>query len=101
MRAMAHRMEVDYDVAIAGAGLAGSALALMLARGGARVALLDPARFPREKLCGEFLSPECWGAFDRLGIAPDVEAAGYHAIRTVRVTTPSGREVESGLARPE
>jgi flavin-dependent dehydrogenase len=52
-----------FDVAIAGAGLAGASLALRLARTGARVALLDPGVFPRDKLCGEFLSPESWGCW--------------------------------------
>jgi flavin-dependent dehydrogenase len=83
----------DYDVAIAGAGLAGSSLALSLARGGARVALLDPSRFPRDKVCGEFLSPECWGVLERTGLADDVITSNYHAIHSVRLSTPSGREI--------
>jgi len=83
-----------FDVVIAGAGLAGGSLALRLARVGARVALLDPARFPRDKLCGEFLSPECWGVLDDLGLAGAVTRRGYHAIRRVRITTPRGRVLD-------
>ena len=41
-----------FDVAVAGAGPAGSSAALVLARAGARVALLDRASFPRYKTCG-------------------------------------------------
>jgi menaquinone-9 beta-reductase len=82
-----------YDVAIAGAGLAGASLALRLARGGARVALLDASHFPRDKVCGEFLSPECWGVLDRMGLADEVVGSGYHAIQTVRISTPGGREI--------
>jgi flavin-dependent dehydrogenase len=82
-----------YDVAIAGAGLAGSSLALRLARGGARVALLDASRFPRDKVCGEFLSPESWDVLDRLGLADDLVSSGYHAIHSVRLSTPGGREI--------
>jgi geranylgeranyl reductase family protein len=41
-----------YDVIVLGAGPAGSATAIRLARGGARVLLLDRARFPRDKPCG-------------------------------------------------
>ena len=63
-----------FDVAIAGAGLAGSALALRLARGGARVALLDAATFPRDKLCGEYLSPESWSVLDRMDLVDEVVA---------------------------
>ena len=45
------------DVAIAGAGPAGSLAALILARAGLRVRLFDRARFPRHKLCGDTLNP--------------------------------------------
>ena len=46
-----------YDVLVVGAGPAGSIAALVLARAGARVALLDKARFPRDKACGDFIGP--------------------------------------------
>lgn len=91
----------DVDVAIAGAGLAGSSLALRLARGGARVALIDPAEFPRDKLCGEFLSPECWGVFDRLGLTAGVERLGYHPVRRVRISTPRGAVLEAEFTDPD
>lgn len=45
------------DVLIAGAGPAGALTALLLARQGARVRLLDRATFPRDKLCGDTLNP--------------------------------------------
>jgi geranylgeranyl reductase family protein len=47
---------VELDVLVAGAGPAGSTAAALLARQGLRVALLDKARFPREKVCGGGLS---------------------------------------------
>ncbi len=47
----------SYDVAVVGAGPAGSTAARELALGGARVCLLDKARFPRPKACGGALSP--------------------------------------------
>jgi flavin-dependent dehydrogenase len=57
-----------YDVAIAGAGPAGASVAIHLAMSGARVLLVEQKRFPREKLCGEFITPECLKHFDRLGV---------------------------------
>lgn len=51
-------METDYDLIIAGGGPAGSAAAITAARKGARVLLLEKGRFPRHKVCGEFVSPE-------------------------------------------
>jgi flavin-dependent dehydrogenase len=90
-----------FDVVIAGAGLAGASLACWVARSGARVALVDPGRFPRDKLCGEFLSPECWVVLTRMGLDGGVERAGYHAIRRVRVSTPSGRVIDAEFAGPD
>src|SRR5262249_27333801 len=46
------------DVAVVGAGPAGAATAILFAERGRRVVLLDKARFPRPKICGEYLSPE-------------------------------------------
>jgi flavin-dependent dehydrogenase len=48
----------QYDLIVVGAGPAGSACAITAARTGARVLLLDKDRFPRQKVCGEFVSPE-------------------------------------------
>jgi menaquinone-9 beta-reductase len=45
------------DVLIAGAGPAGSMAAIVLARAGARVLLVDRETFPRDKLCGDTLNP--------------------------------------------
>jgi flavin-dependent dehydrogenase len=56
------------DVAIAGAGPGGSTLAALLARRGYSVALIDRDAFPRDKLCGEFLSYDALPIVDALGI---------------------------------
>ena len=48
----------QYDLIVVGAGPAGSACAITAARAGARVLLLEKDRFPRQKVCGEFVSPE-------------------------------------------
>ena len=66
----------QYDVAIVGAGPAGSSAAIRLALGGLRVVLLEKAKFPREKLCGEFVSPECLSHFQELGVMDDISSAG-------------------------
>ncbi|MEP6636182.1 MAG: NAD(P)/FAD-dependent oxidoreductase [Acidobacteriota bacterium] len=65
-----------YDVAIAGAGPAGTSAAIHLALQGARVLLCEQKRFPRAKLCGEFISPECLPHFERLGVAEQMLSAG-------------------------
>jgi flavin-dependent dehydrogenase len=51
----------QYDLIVAGGGPAGSACAITAARLGAKVLLLEKDRFPRQKVCGEFVSPESLG----------------------------------------
>ncbi|HUF04834.1 MAG TPA: FAD-dependent monooxygenase [Aridibacter sp.] len=71
-------------VVIAGAGPAGSSLAIRLARAGRDVCLIERARFPRHKLCGEFISPECLGHFRDLGVLYSLKLAnGDHIRKTV------------------
>ena len=64
------------DVAIIGAGPAGSTLAALLAKRGLSVALIDRDAFPRDKLCGEFLSYDALPILDRLGIVAELDKRG-------------------------
>lgn len=69
-------MKDSYDIAIVGAGPAGSSAAIRLAVAGKRVVLIEKERFPREKLCGEFISPECLEHFAELGVLGRMQTAG-------------------------
>jgi 2-polyprenyl-6-methoxyphenol hydroxylase-like FAD-dependent oxidoreductase len=69
------------DVLIAGGGVAGASLALLLGRRGARVELVDRDTFPREKPCGEGLMPAGVRALERWGLAELVEGAEYVGVR--------------------
>lgn len=69
------------DVLIAGGGIAGSALAILLGRAGFCVELYERAQFPREKPCGEGLMPAGVAVLERLGLA---EAAGGTPFRGIR-----------------
>ncbi len=84
-------MKDDYDVAIIGAGPGGSSSAIRLARAGLRVLLVEKARFPRQKLCGEFVSPECVEHFDDLGVLADIKMIGGSDIRETVFYSRSGR----------
>jgi len=75
----------DAEVAIVGAGPVGSALAIMLGRAGRRTILLDRARFPRDKACGEGLLPAGARVLEQLGIG--LEALPALAGVTYRVPT--------------
>src|SRR3954464_3526291 len=64
-----------YDVIVCGAGPAGAGAGTALARGGARVLLVDRARFPRDKLCGDTINPGTVAILRRLGLTDGFESA--------------------------
>lgn len=82
-----------YDVIIIGAGPAGSTVSTLLARAGLRALLLEKSRFPREKLCGEFITPECLNVFDRLDVSQRMFDAGAEIINQWTLFAPDGRGV--------
>ena len=69
------------DVLIAGGGIAGSALAILLGRRGLTVKLFERAQFPREKPCGEGLMPAGVAVLERLGLAEAVGGAPFYGVR--------------------
>ena len=65
-----------WDVLIAGAGPAGTVVATILARAGARVLIVDREQFPRHKLCGDSISPGTLAVLRRLNLSKWVETHG-------------------------
>jgi flavin-dependent dehydrogenase len=88
-------------VVVVGAGPAGSIAALVLARHGVDVRLVDRSDFPRDKLCGDTLNPGSLAILDRLGLGDRVRARAL-PIAGMVVTGPHGARVAcdypSGLA---
>lgn len=89
--------ERECDVAIVGAGPAGATLATLLARRGHSVVLLDRDRFPRDKVCGEFLSYDSLPLLEDLGIMRTLDAKGVARIDRCRVV---GRRTTFEFAFP-
>jgi menaquinone-9 beta-reductase len=78
-------VEVRVDVAIIGAGPAGSTLGALLASRGVSVALIDRGTFPRDKVCGEFLSYDALPVLERLGVSDEIDRRGSPHIRRCRI----------------
>jgi menaquinone-9 beta-reductase len=70
--------EQDADVIVVGAGPAGSSTAYHLARAGLDVLVLEKARFPREKVCGDGLTPRAVKALVDMGVDTSPEAGWLH-----------------------
>ncbi len=100
---------MPHDVAIIGAGPAGSVCAAICAAGGMRTLLLDRATFPRDKVCGDCLNPAAWPVLERLGVADATAALPHAELRKVafisghhppiRHPLPAGARGEIGIRR--
>jgi geranylgeranyl reductase family protein len=94
-------------VIVVGAGPAGSAAAAHLARAGVEALVLDKAAFPREKVCGDGLTPKAVRELDLLGVQPDATWRRNIGLRVYggghRLELPwpaSGRYPRYGLTKP-
>jgi menaquinone-9 beta-reductase len=84
-RARRRRGANSFDVVVVGGGPAGSVMAWSLAKRGLRVVVLDRARFPREKVCGDFVEPRGLRLFQTMGCLTNLESSGPLAITHVNL----------------
>jgi flavin-dependent dehydrogenase len=75
----------DYDVIIVGGGPGGSTCAANLGKAGHKVLLLDKARFPRDKVCGDGITGKSRGFIQKLGLLDEMEERGaiYDGIEVI------------------
>src|ERR1017187_4571843 len=85
------------DVAIVGAGPAGSTCAAFCVAAGLRTVLLEREKFPREKVCGDCLNPSCWPVLRRLGIFERVRALPHGILDVVEFIAISGQKIHVDL----
>jgi flavin-dependent dehydrogenase len=83
----------ESKIVIVGGAVAGASAAIRLAQNGFRVCLIERERFPRQKLCGEFVSPECLEHFRSLGVLDEMLAAGGARLTETVFYAPNGRSV--------
>src|SRR5215469_12412362 len=95
-RAVASTDRMDVEVAIVGGGPVAATLAMLLARAGRSVIVLEKSALPRDKPCGEGLMPSGVKVLAQLGI--DLVAEGFPVVHSVRYRLASGGSVRGDLA---
>lgn len=83
-------------VVVVGGGPAGAAAAITLARAGMGVLVVDKARFPRDKCCGDGLTADALRQLESLGLRPD-SVPDWQPVHEVFVRSPVGRTVSFPL----
>jgi geranylgeranyl reductase family protein len=86
----------ESPVVVVGGGPAGAAAGITLARAGVDVVLVEKARFPRDKCCGDGLTADALRQLEALGLRPDA-VPDWHVVDTVAVRSPVGRTVRFPL----
>src|SRR5271169_4068725 len=90
-------MELQYDIAIIGGGPAGSTAALYLSRKGFRTCVVEKQVFPRETLCGEFLSGEAVRIINELELTSQFQSLYPNRISTFRFCPEGARSFSANL----
>lgn len=86
------------DVIVVGGGPAGAATGWALAREGVDVLILDRARFPRDKPCAEYLSPQASRILEAMNVLRDAEALGAAQLEGMKVRAPGGEIIHGEFA---
>jgi flavin-dependent dehydrogenase len=89
----------DFDVIVVGGGPAGATAATLCTQRGFRVALFEHSRFPRHKVCGDVINPNCWPVLEKLGVAEKIRALPHHDIEAALFTAPVGGVVNVPMPR--
>jgi len=89
-----------FQVAVIGAGPAGSTASICLKKGGAQVALIDKARFPRDKVCGDGISLKTFRLLKEMGFTEQELFREGYRISEISVFSPDGSVLHSGNSAP-
>jgi len=83
-------MFMDVDVLILGAGPAGFSIGHLMSNRGYSVEILDPAFFPRPKICGEFLNPQAVSWLEREGLLSSVLSMNPFSVQGMKISDLQG-----------
>ena len=87
-------------VLVVGAGPAGAAAGIVLARAGIDVAVVDRARFPRDKTCGDAISGGAMRVLDELGLGHEVRATAHAVVNRAAAVFPDGTRIDRAYDPP-
>jgi len=88
-------METEYDILVIGGGPAGATAAMFLAKLGVKsVLLIDKAKFPRDKICGDAQGRRASAIFKELGIYEEYAKLPGQGIYGITISSPSGAVVD-------
>ncbi|MBV9491717.1 MAG: FAD-dependent monooxygenase [Verrucomicrobia bacterium] len=93
-----------FDVIVVGAGPAGATAAALTAAAGLRTLIIERTRFPRDKVCGDCVNPDCWEIFAEIGITDRMAKLPAAALRWVDFVAISSHRIRFALPlrpRPE
>lgn len=94
-----NNLEIDAHVIVVGGGPAGTSAAWHCARAGLNVVVLDRARFPRSKICAEYVSPEAARILHAMGALSDLSALAVPLTGMI-VHTPAGGQIRGEFVAP-
>lgn len=89
---------LDAEIIVVGGGPAGAATAWALAREGVDVLVLDRAKFPRDKICGEYLSPQASRILSDMGVLDEIERSNPAHLAGMRIRAPNGHIADGKFA---
>ena len=89
------QLQKQYDVAIAGGGLAGLSCAIQLGRNGHSVLLFEKESYPFHKVCGEYVSLESWNYLQQLGVP--LQDMNLPFINFLFLSAPDGKSLTAKL----
>ena len=89
---------LDAEVIVVGGGPAGASTAHELARNGVDVLLLDKAKFPRDKTCAEYLSPQASRILADMNVLDEIERSHPAHLAGMRIRAPDGHHADGEFA---